>query len=296
MASKKTVLITGCSEGGLGDVLAQEFHSRGYRVFATARNPNKMAHFHALGIETLVLDVLSQDSIKAAVEQVSKLTDKLDILVNNSGGGYSMPLIDAEISKMRDLFELNVISYMAVTQAFLPLIRSAGPGAVIANNTSIASMLTIPTGGTYSATKAAMAVLTDVLRLELEPFDIKVVDLRTGAVKSKFFENQGKNNQAEDGMKLPPGSLYEVGREALEKNLNGANVTSGAMDPVKWAKRVVGDLTKSSPPDRIYRGSTAWTAWFVKAFLPRVVIDSVLRSFSGMNEFSKKWKSQKKAQ
>lgn len=82
----KTVLITGCSEGSIGDVLAREFRRRGLRVFASARNPKKMQHFANLGIETLVLDVVSKASIEAAVQTVDAATEgRLDYLINAAG-------------------------------------------------------------------------------------------------------------------------------------------------------------------------------------------------------------------
>ena len=85
MASK-TVLITGCSEGGIGDVLAREFHRHGLRVFASARNPKKMQHFADLGIETLILDVVSKPSIEAAVQKVKATTEgRLHYLINAAG-------------------------------------------------------------------------------------------------------------------------------------------------------------------------------------------------------------------
>lgn len=88
--SQKTVLITGCSEGGIGDALAQSFHRRGLRVFATARNILKIEHLKKLGLDTLPLDVTDATSIKAAVERVKLETGgTLDFLVNNSGAGMS---------------------------------------------------------------------------------------------------------------------------------------------------------------------------------------------------------------
>lgn len=95
------MLITGCSAGGLGDALAQAFHQTGKtRVIATGRNLSKMAHFKKLGIETLHLDVLSQASIDACVQDVSAKTNGvLDVLVNsnsNSGAGYHSPLSDVD--------------------------------------------------------------------------------------------------------------------------------------------------------------------------------------------------------
>jgi 1-acylglycerone phosphate reductase len=89
MASK-TVLITGCSIGGIGDVLAREFRRRGLRVFASARNPDKMRHFADLKIETLALDVTSKVSIEEAVERVRTATDgRLDYLINAAGSDMS---------------------------------------------------------------------------------------------------------------------------------------------------------------------------------------------------------------
>lgn len=84
----KTALITGCSEGGIGDAIAQEFHKNGVRVFATARNLTKIEHLRALGLEVLQLDVLSPESIQMAVVDVQKATGgTLDFLVNNAGAG-----------------------------------------------------------------------------------------------------------------------------------------------------------------------------------------------------------------
>jgi len=94
MAPPRTVLITGCSDGGLGAALAIAFHNQGHRVFATARNPSKMSHVKELGIATLVLDVLSDESVEKCVAEVSKRTGgSLDVLVNNAGAGYNMPVV-----------------------------------------------------------------------------------------------------------------------------------------------------------------------------------------------------------
>ncbi len=85
---QKTVLITGSSEGGIGDALAKEFHKKGLRVFATARNLAKVQHLKEMGLEVLKLDVVDEASIKQAVEDVrTKTGGTLDFLVNNSGGG-----------------------------------------------------------------------------------------------------------------------------------------------------------------------------------------------------------------
>ena len=85
---QKTVLITGSSEGGIGDALAKAFHKKGLRVFATARSLAKVEHLKEMGLDVLPLDVTDDASIKQAVETVRAATGgTLDILVNNSGLG-----------------------------------------------------------------------------------------------------------------------------------------------------------------------------------------------------------------
>jgi len=87
-SSQKSVLITGCSAGGIGDALAQSFHRRGLRVFATARNLSKIQHLKEMGMEVVELDVTDGGSVTSAVEHVKASTGgTLDILVNNAGGG-----------------------------------------------------------------------------------------------------------------------------------------------------------------------------------------------------------------
>ena len=84
----ETALITGCSKGGIGDALAQEFFHKGVRVFATARDLSKIQHLKSIGLDILELDVTSEESIQDAVKYIQKETGgKLNYLVNNAGMG-----------------------------------------------------------------------------------------------------------------------------------------------------------------------------------------------------------------
>lgn len=144
----KSVLITGCSAGGIGFALAAAFQQRGLHVFATARTLSKMVDLEKLpNITLLSLDVTSSSSIAGAVNAVQAQTGgTLDYLVNNAGGGFIMPVLDTDIDEGRRLFEVNVFGVLAVTQAFAPLIIAA-KGTVV-NNSSIAGCIDAPYLGT----------------------------------------------------------------------------------------------------------------------------------------------------
>jgi 1-acylglycerone phosphate reductase len=120
----ESVLITGCSSGGIGSSLALAFHASGLHVFATARDVSKLEHLaHLPNITILPLDVTSVPSISAAVEVVKKTNDgKLKYLVNNSGRGMVMPLLDVDIEEAKKLYDVNLWGPLIVTKAFAELI------------------------------------------------------------------------------------------------------------------------------------------------------------------------------
>jgi NAD(P)-dependent dehydrogenase (short-subunit alcohol dehydrogenase family) len=90
-ATQKSVLITGCSAGGIGSALAELFHRRGWLVFATARELSKVQNLKLLGCEIILLDVTIDETISAAVKVVESRADgKLDMLINNAGFGMNL--------------------------------------------------------------------------------------------------------------------------------------------------------------------------------------------------------------
>ena len=153
-----------------------------------------MEHIQSLGIETFTLDVLSDLSIAACVSKPSGL----DILVNNAGAGYKMLISDISIPNAKNLFDLNVWSYLSATQAFLPLLLKSK--SMIVNQTSIGSVTAIPFQSAYDASKAAMAMFSNLQRLELHAFGITVVELKTGVVKSNLITN---HKETMDARKVP---------------------------------------------------------------------------------------------
>lgn len=159
---KRTVLITGCSDSGMGAALAIAFHKAGHHVYATARNLSKTTQVSSLGIQTLALDIKSPDSIASCVQQLSSYS--LDILVNNAGVSASMPISDLDLEEAKSVFDVNVWAQLAVTQAFLPLLLKSN--GMVVNQTSVVSTMAIPFQSAYNASKAAIAMFSDSMRLE----------------------------------------------------------------------------------------------------------------------------------
>lgn len=139
-----SVLVTGCSAGGIGAALCREFQRHGLYVFATARSPSKIGDLAELpNVTILTLDVTSSTSIASAVEAVKKQTGgSLNYLVNNSGSQQVMPILDVDIDQAKKMYDVNVWGVVAVTQAFAPLIIAA-KGTII-NIGSIAGCLYLP--------------------------------------------------------------------------------------------------------------------------------------------------------
>lgn len=144
MATTKSILITGCSDGGIGSALAHVFQSRGYRVFATARTLSKMSELADLPRVTLLtLDITQSSHIADVTEAVQRETGgTLDYLINNAGRNHFSPILDASIDESKRVFDINLWGTLAITQAFAPLVIKAK--GTIVNITSISGHLNVP--------------------------------------------------------------------------------------------------------------------------------------------------------
>ena len=147
MAQKDSVLITGCSDGGIGSALATIFAQHGFLVFATARNVNKMSKLADVpDVKLLALDVTNSTQIQAVLDLVRKDTgSSLTHLINNAGRNYYMPLLDEDIDAARKIFDVHVWGPLAVSKAFIPLLKKAKGSVVFI--TSVAGHLNEPWHG-----------------------------------------------------------------------------------------------------------------------------------------------------
>ena len=161
-----------------------------------------------------------------------------------------------------------------------------GPKSVIVNNTSISSVLKTPYHSAYGASKAAMAAFNDAQRVELAPFGIRVVDLKTGSTESNFQEN--KSNP----LSLPENSPYKPIEKEVEGVIQGDKTEAYAVPQHEWAEEVVSDLLKDekSPPPVIWRGGAADTIRLTNALdgaIPTALGDKGFQDLGGLNKLGK---------
>jgi short-subunit dehydrogenase len=169
----RVVLVTGCSTG-IGRALANELQTRKHRVFATARNLASLSDLTAAGIATLALDVNDPASVAAAVGQVIERAGRIDVLINNAGVNTIGPLMELSLDALRAVMETNIVGLAAVTQGVFPHMADRRRGLVI-NVGSVVGLLPTPFAAAYCASKAAVHMLSEVLRMELAPLGIDVV-------------------------------------------------------------------------------------------------------------------------
>ncbi|PLB53811.1 NAD(P)-binding protein [Aspergillus steynii IBT 23096] len=253
----QSVLITGCSEGGIGSALVEEFHAKGLHVYATARSKAKMAHLKELpNVSFLELDVTSSSSIEEAAKFVQDHAGKLDILVNNAGQSMVYPALDSGIENSKKLFDINFFGPVAVTQAFAPLIIAA-KGTVV-NVCSMSGVANAPWLSVYNASKAGLQSWSESLRLELQPFDVKVISLVTGSVSTNLLTHSD--------IRLPEDSLYLKAADRIQARGAGQDVKSKD-SPAAFAQKVVEDVLGGAR-GLVWRGKAASVICFLSKIAP----------------------------
>jgi NAD(P)-dependent dehydrogenase (short-subunit alcohol dehydrogenase family) len=169
------VLVTGASSG-IGRSIAMLLHQHNFKVYGTSRQPEKYAD---LPYAMLALDVKKTDTMDAALSEILKREGRIDVLINNAGVGITGPLEETPIIESKKAFDTNFFGPMALINKVLPTMRAQRSGCII-NITSIAGYMGLPFRGVYSATKGALALITEAYRIELAPFNIKVCSIAPG--------------------------------------------------------------------------------------------------------------------
>jgi NAD(P)-dependent dehydrogenase (short-subunit alcohol dehydrogenase family) len=188
-ASKQSiVLVTGASSG-IGLSCARLLAEHGYRVYGTSRGSRAGTTPLPASIEMLTMDVTSSESVEAAIATVLAKEGRLDIVINNAGIGIAGAVEETTIEEAKSLFETNFFGIHRVCRAVIPQLRKQGSGHIV-NIGSMGAVVAIPFQVFYSASKAAIAMLSDGLSMELKPFGIKVTRIEPGDYKTAFTNNR----------------------------------------------------------------------------------------------------------
>ncbi|MCG3777514.1 MAG: Diacetyl reductase [(S)-acetoin forming] [Nitrospira sp.] len=276
----QSVVITGASTG-IGAACALHLDALGFRVFAGVRRYEDGASLRVRGSQRLLpvlLDVTDAVSIAQAAAQVHEAVGGEGIagLVNNAGIVVAGPLEVLPIAELRKQFGVNVIGALAVTQAFLPLLR-VRRGRIV-NMGSIAGRVTVPFLGPYSMSKFALEAMTTALRLELDGWGIEVSIVEPGAIATPIWE---KSIKAADLLQastthdaLP---LYAEHFACVRRAIDEAARRAISVDAV--ARAVEHALTARRPRTHYLVGSDAKFRALLALLLPHRMQDVLLRWF-----------------
>ncbi len=271
------VLVTGASTG-IGRATALHLGARGFTVFAGVRKiidgESLVAEATESGqIVPLILDVTHPQQIAAAADAIAASGLPLVGLVNNAGIAAAAPLEFVPIDEFRQQLEVNVVGQLAVTQAVLPLLRTA-KGRIV-NITSVGGLIAGTMLGPYHASKFALEAMTDTLRAELKPWGIEVVAIEPGQIATPIWATSAA--RADRMAEEMPGEAAEL----YCRLIAGAKAAAAAaavdgLPPVEVAKAVTAALTARRPRTRYRVGVDAKVGAALIARLPDRVRDRLL--------------------
>ena len=295
----QVVLITGASAGigaGLAKVLANRYI--GIRLVLAARNVEKLAHV-AEQCSKAGADVLTVPTDMAQVEQVQALAKtaldrfgRVDILVNNAGYGQMGPIELIPPAATQRQMQVNVLGAIALIQSLIPAMRDQGGGRII-NISSLAGKIAFPFGGLYSASKFALEAVSDALRRELAPFNIRVSVIEPGPVSTEFFDvvDQEVNRTIKDPERSPYRIAFKK-LEDLEKQTSSRAWTSEQVATV-----ILRAMTAQNPRPRYVAATSGDLLLFMMTkVLPTSLVDKFWQRFYGIDLVAKDWQSRKQSE
>lgn len=172
----KIVLITGGSSG-LGKSTGEYLVKNGCIVYGTSRNPDRFESFNAFTL--IKLDVADKTSMERAVKTIIEKEGRIDVLINNAGVGITGPLEETPDEEILKAFDVNFHGPLSLIKMVLPHMRKQKEGLII-NVTSIAGFMGLPYRGIYSATKGALELITEAIRMEIKDFGVKMTNIAPG--------------------------------------------------------------------------------------------------------------------
>lgn len=246
MSDPKVVLITGCAKGGIGYEYCKAFAEQNCLVFASdiSKRMHDMLELQDSDkIQTLELDVSSDDSVSSAVNSVISKHGRIDVLINNAGVGSTGPLAELPLEEVKKAYEINTLGQLRLIQHVVPHMIAQRYGNIV-NIGSIVGRVPTPWAGSYCATKAAVHAMSHALRLELSPFNVNVTLVLPGAVRSNFGSNSTLKLGNYDW------KVYKEFKEAIEERAR-ASQDGKSTDAKAFARHVAKKVLRSPRPPKL---------------------------------------------
>lgn len=261
--SQKIVLVTGGSSG-IGKSIGSFLKSKGYTVYGTTRN--KSNHLDFSEFDLLEMDVGNVSSIQQTVQEIIAREGRLDLVVNNAGIGITGPIEETPHIEILKAFETNFHGPLHVTKAVMPQMRKQGGGYII-NITSIAGYMGLPYRGIYSATKGALELATEAIRMEAKDSGIYICSLAPGDFATNIASGRYHVPVSENSAYMNYGRSLEM---------MNAHVKAGK-DPILVAKTVF-NIANTRSPKVHYRVGAPMQKFslFLKKILPDKLFEKLL--------------------
>ena len=196
---KKTIFITGATSG-IGKATAEIFAKQGHRLIICGRRKEVLDNLQIqlsnfTDVYSLVFDVRNQQEVQNAINSLPEEWKNIDVLVNNAGNAHGLePISDANISDWDAMMDGNVKGLLYVSQPIIKLMKANNSGHIV-NISSVAARQTYANGTVYCASKKAVDVISEGMRLELTEFGIKVTNVQPGAVETDFSKVRFKGDE-----------------------------------------------------------------------------------------------------
>ena len=187
-SEEKVVLITGASKG-IGKITREYLLSKGYIVYGTSRKGKEPNNSIQPEQDLVRLDVNDETTIQALTDYLISKHGKIDVLINNAGFALCGALIDTTTQELLEQFQTNFFGVHRLIRAIAPNMIQRRKGTII-NIGSFGGRLALPYQVGYSASKAALAMYTDGLRMELKPFNLKITLIEPGDIKTDFHSGR----------------------------------------------------------------------------------------------------------
>ncbi len=230
----RVVLITG-GASGIGRAIGKLLVSRGFKVYGTTRNLERHLGFQEF--ELLQMDVRYEEAVQTTVSEVLSRESRLDVLINNAGIGITGPVEEIPREEIINALDTNFLGPILMAKAVLPVMRSQKSGLII-NITSIAGYMGLPYRGIYSATKGALTLVTEAMRMEARDFGIFITNLAPGDFATNIAAGRYHSP-------VHSGSPYS---EAYANTLSimNSHVATG-QDPIRVAEMVLRIIRTKRP-------------------------------------------------